>query len=1003
MNNIPKSLSDQFHPQFLDVGEKLCKHGKYRHFDFIRNSFCAQFPDARGTFWTFIKKKKNKDNFVFSCDCNTFLRHTSCQHVAALLHIIYEGIDTPDNIYDNISRKYNISLWQILAKESFGLYEKTKIHFKNEYDRAKNELALKCFSVDERLIFQSQLPQQYWGKFWYKYKYLLFDEKNTHFKKIVESDDYRKDDSVQLLQPEKTELEERMNLAEYKSWRQKFEESLWFEISKIWFLTIDDASLKVSYQSKTKAIEFYSLIHDFRFCVQSEQLSPVLNAISSTPALKKLINFNDEKANLNYSLQITDSFDLKITPVLKINDRKPIYFSKKNSYKPAIFGKFIHIDPQGFFPFEREITYFDARIFGLKEVIISNEKIPELKKEYKKIINESKFHYVSPSLLSENYVKTIDSAKVIVYSIDNDSCSLDIQYQLQNETLTFHDIYRSIRQGKRYLIGKEKWIDLLAPSFEWIYELEPDQIFKETDGQAGIMLSKVNFLKMRSLLPKKNKIIGNNGQNDIDLQNMLEFKPRTELPSLEKAKYTLRDYQKNGFIWLWFLYENGLSGLLCDDMGLGKTYQSVALLDGITMLKQRAKFLVVCPTSVIPHWREKLDQFKKRVRFHVYYGPDRKLNRLSNEKYSVILTSYGVMRNDLHILEKIDFEVMVFDEIQSAKNKSSLTNAALTQLKGHIKIGLTGTPIENDLNELKALFDIILPGYLGTDNVFKKKFIEPIEQHNIESKIEQLYKIIHPFTLRRTKSQVLEELPPKTEEVRTCELSEIQEELYRQVINNRAPSLLQQLNNSQKKIPYMHIFAVLNYLKQICNHPAQMGNGSFDYQKYRSGKWELFCELLEESLNSGFKIVVFSQYLNMLALIEAYLKDIGVEFATIKGSTRNRGEMIDRFNSDPKCMVFTGSLKASGLGINLTGGSVVIHYDRWWNASREDQATDRVHRIGQTRGVQVFKLITEGTLEEKIDTLINKKRNLMENLVKEDDASAIKKFDREELIELLTF
>lgn len=182
-----------------------------------------------------------------------------------------------------------------------------------------------------------------------------------------------------------------------------------------------------------------------------------------------------------------------------------------------------------------------------------------------------------------------------------------------------------------------------------------------------------------------------------------------------------------------------------------------------------------------------------------------------------------------------------------------------------------------------------------------------------------------------------------------------------------------------------------------------MVDKNLDYNQYRSGKWDLFCELLEESLNSGLKVVVFSQYLNMLALIEAYLKDQNIDFATIKGETKNREEMITKFNTDPNCMVFTGSLRAAGLGADLTGGSVVIHYDRWWNAAREDQATDRVYRIGQTRGVQVFKLVTEGTLEQKIDQIINKKKKLMNDLVQVDDAKLFKQFDRKELLELLQF
>jgi SNF2 family DNA or RNA helicase len=201
----------------------------------------------------------------------------------------------------------------------------------------------------------------------------------------------------------------------------------------------------------------------------------------------------------------------------------------------------------------------------------------------------------------------------------------------------------------------------------------------------------------------------------------------------------------------------------------------------------------------------------------------------------------------------------------------------------------------------------------------------------------------------------------------------------------------------------MHIFAVLNYLKQICDHPALLEGDAADYRKYESGKWDLFLELLNESLGSGQKVVVFSQYVKMLALIEAYLKDEGLPFATIKGHTRKRAEAVAKFNTDPNCMVFTASLRASGLGIDLTGGSVVIHYDRWWNSAREEQATDRVHRIGQRHGVQVFKLVTENTLEEKIDAIISKKRQLMDSIVREDDQSLLKHFSREDLIQLISF
>ncbi len=470
-------------------------------------------------------------------------------------------------------------------------------------------------------------------------------------------------------------------------------------------------------------------------------------------------------------------------------------------------------------------------------------------------------------------------------------------------------------------------------------------------------------------------------------------------------KGKLRLYQKNGFGWLWFLYENELSGLLCDDMGLGKTHQIMALMTAILHRKKsesaNMKFLVVCPTTVLSHWKDKVMEFCPHLDPYVYHGTDRSFSE-GFEEHQLIITSYGIALRDAEMLARYRYELMVLDEIQSVKNKSTKTYAAIRSLDSVCCVGLTGTPIENSVIDLKALFDIILPGYLMTDSLFENHFRAPIEDAYDKGSREKLAKMIQPFTLRRKKEQVLKELPAKIEDVRRCGLSEDQIRFYKDIVNNQGQNLVIMLKDPAKKVPYMHVFAVLNYLKQICDHPALL-EGSRDYTKYASGKWDLFVELLDESLGSGQKVVVFSQYVKMLELMECFLKDRGIDFATIKGTTRNRAEAIRKFNKDPNCMVFSASLRASGLGIDLTAASVVIHYDRWWNSAREDQATDRVHRIGQQRGVQVFKLVTENTLEEKIDLIIGRKRKLMESVVKQDDQALLKRFSREELIELISF
>ena len=345
----------------------------------------------------------------------------------------------------------------------------------------------------------------------------------------------------------------------------------------------------------------------------------------------------------------------------------------------------------------------------------------------------------------------------------------------------------------------------------------------------------------------------------------------------------------------------------------------------------------------------------------------------------------------------------MFDEIQSIKNADTKTHRAASQIQAAIKLGLTGTPIENSILELKALMDVVVPGYLGSDQAFAQRFAPDATAEKVASQNrDQLRRLIFPFTLRRLKSRVLDELPEKIEDIRFCELTDKQVKLYRDAIDSRAKGIVASLQDENESIPYIHIFALLTLLKQICNHPAQVNKQPVEDDSQDSGKWELFKELLEESLASGQKVVVYSQFTEMIAIIADHLNRHGLGHVVLTGASRNRGRLIDAFNTEPACRVFVGSLKAGGTGIDLVAGSVVIHYDRWWNAAKEDQATDRVHRIGQRRGVQVFKLVTLGTLEEKISAIIEKKRQLMADIVREDDPGLLKAFNRQELLEFLS-
>ncbi|HUF78419.1 MAG TPA: DEAD/DEAH box helicase, partial [Thermoanaerobaculia bacterium] len=556
---------------------------------------------------------------------------------------------------------------------------------------------------------------------------------------------------------------------------------------------------------------------------------------------------------------------------------------------------------------------------------------------------------------------------------------LSVHYGLGEARISLADLLRARRDGLPYLEVPDGWIDLSASEID---AMEAVFAGRDSDGDLGhpadggrYHLGLPELLRLQAAAERPLPIdIRAEGEARELLDRVVQLRPALPYRPPRALTTKLREYQVLGTNWLRFLAENRLGGLLADDMGLGKTHQAMALMASLTEQDGiDGPFLVVAPTTVLPHWRSKLREHAPGLPAVVHHGPQRDLGQ-SLRQGRVILTSYGVLRNDAQELARVPFALVVLDEIQHLKNRDTVSWRSAAGLRGEVTIGLTGTPIENSLSELKALFDVVLPGYLGSDARFEERYGsgETPEEPAARARIAELRRVISPFILRRTKAAVLDELPEKIEDLRLCALSEDQIGLYREAIEARGAELVGQLREGSGPVPYIHIFALLNLLKQICDHPALALGDLERAGDYASGKWDLFRELLDESLDSGQKVVVFSQYLGMIGLIERHLRELGAPYVTLTGSSRDRGELVDRFNRDPDCRVFVGSLKAGGQGIDLVGGSVVIHYDRWWNAAREDQATDRVHRMGQRRAVQVFKLVTEGTLEEKIHAIIER-------------------------------
>ncbi len=713
-------------------------------------------------------------------------------------------------------------------------------------------------------------------------------------------------------------------------------------------------------------------------------------------------------------LQLVHGFFGKSSPLVKIQldielDKynvivvNPVYELKQEYLDKNVqfFDDITYVPNEGFYEFPLE--------FHLPERYSHHVEIEPDQVEY--------FLYQEVPVL-EPYIKSIDFRLVKPSHLELISIDLDkqkepgssleyvteLKYQSNIGVVNVVDLWSAIKKKRKFLYSSAGLLNLQDKRFDWLRWLPKDQV----DTQKGfIKLSTIELMRLYAIDEITIQDVKTERQKKslALLQALVDLKPPEE-PNLTGLTSALRPYQKLGVDWLWFLYHHGLSGLLCDDMGLGKTHQTMALIAALFNAKNQEErsgplhVLVVCPTSVIYHWQEKLAAHLPNARVYTFYGADRTLKGF-HEEYDILLTSYGISRIESEHLEKIPFELAVYDEVQLAKNHNSRLYATLVGINAKMRLGLTGTPIENHLRELKALFDIVLPLYMPSEVDYRDYFVKPIEKELDSNRKKLLSRMIKPFVMRRRKEEVLEDLPGKIEEVSHCDLTPMQARLYNDVLRNGKGRLLEELEDERIQLPYIHIFALLSALKQVCNHPAVYLKAPEKYKNYTSGKWDLFVELLNEARESRQKIVVYSQYLMMLDIIEFYLAEMGVGYATIRGSTVNRSEQLARFKQDPNCEVFVASLQAAGLGIDLTAASVVIHYDRWWNAARENQATDRVHRIGQKKGVQVFKLVTKDTFEERIDILINRKGELMEEVVGVDDHEIIKKFTRQELIEFL--
>ena len=470
------------------------------------------------------------------------------------------------------------------------------------------------------------------------------------------------------------------------------------------------------------------------------------------------------------------------------------------------------------------------------------------------------------------------------------------------------------------------------------------------------------------------------------------------IPSSIQA--SLRNYQIDGIQWLNRLRKMHLNGVLADDMGLGKTLQAITTLTQYISDHPGVQSVVVCPTSLVYNWKEEFTKFNHELKVLAVDGNPNHRKKLLNDigDYDVIITSYTLMQKDIEYYKSIPFGYAILDEAQHIKNRGTRNAQSVKLIQAAHRLILTGTPIENSLEELWSLFDFLMPGLLSSYERFVEKYIRLPAAQQSGKNLDHLRRKVAPFILRRMKKDVLSDLPPVSEIVYHCHLSDVQQQLYRTYAASAREELSQLVKNEGFDRVQIHVLATLTRLKQICCHPAIFAKDQAEIGD--SSKYDMLLELLQTLMEGRHKTVIFSQYTRMLNIIRSDLERMGIRFEYLDGSSKNRLGIVKQFNEDQNIPIFLVSLKAGGSGLNLVGADTVIHYDMWWNPAVESQATDRVHRMGQKNSVSSYKLITLNTIEEKILELHKRKKGLVKEVIHRDE-DMMSKLTWEEVLELL--
>lgn len=572
-------------------------------------------------------------------------------------------------------------------------------------------------------------------------------------------------------------------------------------------------------------------------------------------------------------------------------------------------------------------------------------------------------------------------AKIDFSQESQDSFEIQLYGRVGEEIINFDEVYDTIQSGEKYSrIRSLGFVEFPAQNiYAMMRAFNSFDVYRNDENKFTVKTYRAGLISELKNLDVE-LVLSDEFKTFWEQMSTFSTHDGTNLPTHATAEF--REYQLKGFGWLWFMYKYGLNGILADDMGLGKTLQALTVLQKAKEVDGSMPTLVICPTTVVFNWESEIQKFAPELTCLKLAGVDRKNHFKEIPNYDVVITSYALIRRDIKHFKDINFRYIILDESQNIKNAMSQTAQAVKQLQANHKLALSGTPIENKLEELWSVFDFLMPGFLLSVAEFNARYVNPIMERQDKTVEKRLKLQIYPFILRRMKRDVAKDLPDKVENIAYCELTDEQKDFYLQVLDSTKEELFKSIEQNGLEKSRLSIFSALLRLRQICCHPRLYDKENVKHIM-SSGKFEKLKSMLEEIISEGHRVLLFSQFVNMLDIVKGWLEREGIEYEYLTGKTKDRQAAVEHFNNS-KIPIFLISLKAGGTGLNLTGADYVIHYDPWWNPAVEDQATDRAYRIGQTKKVFVYRLITKNTVEEKIQKLKTVKRNLVDSVISVD-------------------